>query len=685
MKTIKIRALQLTNFKGIRSLKLNEISDETFIYGHNGVGKTTIFDAFTWLMFGKDSSDRKAFEVQTLDAHNNIIPKIEAVVSAILDVDGERVELTRIMRQKWVKRKGSLEAEYTGNETVYEWNGVPMNASEFTSKINTIIDEKVFKMITNPAAFNSLKWQDQRSVLIDMSGNITDTDVAKGNDEFENLLKQLIGKSFDERKKEVKANILKSKKELQAIPTRIDEVERSKPEVENFEHLKTQLEIKAKEISEVNDQVSDKLKAQQADIDKQSEIQKEIHGIETEISNKKHELQQLASEDYNKALEKPRKIQRKINAIDADIRANDSAISNNNSRIGNYKNQIADFDKRIANLRKEWEDENAKQFKMDDEDCACPTCKRKFDASDIEDKRKDLQEHFTSNKNAKLKTLTENGQSLSGQKMTLQNNVSELEASVKDDELENKKLWETRSDLSEQLKEASIDKNQSEFYTEKIVLNKPFFESKQNEIKSKQKALNNRPKVDISELKAKLDTLNTERDSIKNRLQKEQQIEASNTRIDELSKEESNLAQAIADLEREMFTMEEFEKEKSTRIEQSVNSRFSLVNFKLFETQINGAEVPTCKALINGVPFSDANTASKINAGLDIINTLCMHYKASAPVFIDNRESVVELIPTESQVINLIVSKPDKTLRVSEVPMTYSEWEFAKKLETETV
>jgi hypothetical protein len=99
-------------------------------------------------------------------------------------------------------------------------------------------------------------------------------------------------------------------------------------------------------------------------------------------------------------------------------------------------------------------------------------------------------------------------------------------------------------------------------------------------------------------------------------------------------------------------------------LEQLVNDRFELVTFKLFETQVNGGETPTCKALINGVPFSDANTASKINAGVDIINVLCDYYKVTAPIFIDNRESVTKLIDSDSQIINLVVDPSKKKLKV---------------------
>ncbi|WP_142783392.1 AAA family ATPase [Changchengzhania lutea] len=689
MKTIRIKSLKLTNFKGIRSLELNELSKETFIYGANAVGKTSVFDAFIWLLFGKDSTDRKSFEVQRLDLKNNVIPKLEVQVTSILHVDGERVELTRIMRQDWTKPKGSLIAVLKGNNTVYEWNGVPMKASEFSSKINAIVDENIFKMITSTTAFNSLHWLKQRDVLIDMAGNISDIEVLDAISNIENKSEVLkltnvlnSSKSIDEYKKELNSKVLKSKKELQTLPTRIDEVERSKPVDLDFTKLKADLEIKTKAIESVNDKVSDKLKAQQADIDSQSVIQKEIHAIETEISNKKHEINQKASADFNESQNLPREIQRKIDAVDHEIKSNDSAISINNSKTSSYANQIGDLDKSIKDLRAQWEVENAKVFKMDDADCACPTCKRDFEASDIEDKKKDLQEHFTSNKNAKLKSITDRGQSLSGQKMTLENNLLELTKELGMLQESNKIAWEKRADLSEQLKASSTSKTQIEIYADLMNSEKLFFDSKTSDIATKRESLANRPKVDTSELKEELNRLNAERDEIKSQLQKEQQIEASNKRIAELSKEETQLAQSIADLEKELFTMEAFEKEKSTRIENSVNQRFKYVDFKLFETQINGGEVPTCKALIKGVPFSDANNASRINAGVDIINTLCQHYKVTAPIFIDNRESVSELIDTESQVVNLIVSKPDIELRVSDVPQTYEEYKLSKELQT---
>jgi len=93
------------------------------------------------------------------------------------------------------------------------------------------------------------------------------------------------------------------------------------------------------------------------------------------------------------------------------------------------------------------------------------------------------------------------------------------------------------------------------------------------------------------------------------------------------------------------------------------------VKFKLFNTLVNGAIEDCCEALINGVPFSSANKASQINGGLDIINALCGHYGIEAPIFIDNRESVNDILPCDSQIINLFVTR-DTPLRIENIEET---------------
>ena len=171
--------------------------------------------------------------------------------------------------------------------------------------------------------------------------------------------------------------------------------------------------------------------------------------------------------------------------------------------------------------------------------------------------------------------------------------------------------------------------------------------------------------VDLSELKNTKTEIQSKIDENKKLLVTNELIQKADERINELKTQEKELAKIISELELEIFLIEKFNKLKSDQLEKSVNKLFKFVEFKLFKTQVNGAEVPTCEALINGVPFDTTNTASQINAGLDIINTLCRINNVTAPIFIDNRESVTDLIPTESQIINLVVDPKQETLKLN--------------------
>ena len=166
------------------------------------------------------------------------------------------------------------------------------------------------------------------------------------------------------------------------------------------------------------------------------------------------------------------------------------------------------------------------------------------------------------------------------------------------------------------------------------------------------------------ELKIKYTDLNIKRNELQKELLKEDQITKAEARVQELQDQESALAQELATLEGNEFAIMHFTKAKVDAIERRINGKFKYVSFKMFDKQVNGGECECCDTLIKGVPFSDANNASRINAGIDIINTLCQHYNISAPIFIDNRESVTDLIDSDSQIVNLIVSPSDKKLRV---------------------
>lgn len=666
MNQIKIKSLKLLNFKGIRKLEITEFGTVTNIFGDNGTGKTSIFDAFTWLLFGKDSTDRTTFEIKTLDKNNNVIPKIDHEVTAIIEINNELVEIKRVLREKWVTKRGSENAEFSGNETVFFWNEVPVSSTEFSNKVSNILDEKIFKMITNPLAFNTLKWQDRRTVLIDMVGGVSDEEIASGNADFNALLSKLSNKSLDDYQKQIAASLKKMKAELKMIPTRIDEVERGKPEALNFNKLKAELVEAEKSLEKIDAQMNDKLEAEQGLIDQKRDIRNRINELEDQIINARRIARSEAKKLFTESSSGTNNLSAKLQEVQSELETADRGRDTLQQRKEAKLEEISGLKDRNKGLGIRWKEENAKIFEMPEGDCKCPTCKRELNAEDIDAKREELEANFNKEKRYSLESINNAGKANTESIKLLESEVETLTERINKGTDLVKKLMKSEAELNKELSKASTSylPSETEIY-EKLIKENNDLPTLQLSIDRLNEKATNLVQVDVSELNAKKQEVKATISKLQDQLYTEDQIKAADARIEELSQEERSMAQEIASQEREQFVIENFIKVKIETLEKRINSKFEIVSFKMFNTQINGGETETCDTLINGVPFSDANTASKINAGIDIINTLTNYYKVNAPIFIDNRESVVQLIPSESQIINLIVSEANKTLRVA--------------------
>ncbi|WP_234110190.1 AAA family ATPase [Chryseobacterium sp. R2A-55] len=667
MSKIILKKMTLINFKGIKNLSI-DFNENTNIFGANGTGKTSVFDAFTWLMFGKDSTDRKDFEIKTLDAFNMAIPKIEHEVSALVLVDGEEVSIKRILKEKWVKQRGALESEFTGNETLYYWNEVPLSQKEFQNKVSQILDESIFKLITSPTAFNALKWQDRRNVLIQIAGEVSDDELAAGNSDYEKLVSQLSNKSLDEYKKQIAATIKKAKDDIKTIPTRIDEVERSKTEPVDEENLNAEILAKEKLIESLDNQLQDKAAAYDEVIRKRNANQEKIFELKSKINAFEFNAKEKAKNEHRAENSKAVQLQNEIAEATAELKSAEAKRDTLADKRDTINLQIAKLEMLMADARTLWSEVNSRELVFSDLEFCCPTCKRDFEASDVEAKKAEMKENFIADKQNQLANISANGKAHASEKANLETELETLEERIaKGTEFIinlDKKINGLRADLLIENNQSKSVLNLDEVVDTMLATNIEYLELKR-EVAQLEALKFDLPENQNQQLKDEKAKINDEIAELRLLLNANVQIKNADKRINELMEEECKLAQQIADIEKEQYTIDNFIKLQTETIESRVNEKFSFVKFKLFETQINGAEVPTCEALINGVPFSDANTASKINAGVDIINTLCEFYKVSAPIFIDNRESVVDLIDSESQIINLIVSAGDRKLRVA--------------------
>lgn len=655
---IIIQTLTLINFKGIKELTVPFQADTTRIYGDNEAGKTTITDAWHWLLTNKNSSDEKDFNIKNT-VHREL-NRADHQVSANMIADGMAVELKKVFREKWSKKRGEEFPEFTGHETLYYYNDVPCSQAEYQKKIAELLPEEALKMITNPLYFNTgIKWQQRRNVLLQLAGPISNTDIldviatVTNKQAVANLTMVLnSGKTVAEYKREIGSRKKKIKDDLAVIPSRIDEVKRAVPLPADYVAIEAQIKAKGNQILNIDGSISDKNAHYQEEYKKLQEHHSKVNKLETRKNEIAFEVKsRLNNESSNRQIAR-NNVFNKITGIEQDLKSKELLLQSRTQA----KSELTE---RTAKLREHWNEVNESVLTFNEHQFECPTCKREFEAGDVTAKKQDLTTNFLENKNGELDKITERGRGLVGETTECDNMITMLSGKIDGLKVE---LENAKAELA-QFDDANNNGGQTSA-DEVLASNDEYIQVCASLSTLTSQAPIIKP-ADFTELNIQKAAIQSEIDALRKTLSTREQIEAAEKRIAELDSEEKSLAQQLADLERTEFLMEDFTKSKMDIMEARINGLFKEVKFKLFERQINGGEDETCETMFKGVPFSDLNTAGKIQAGIDIINTLSKHYGVCAPMFLDNQESVTSLPYTDSQIIKLIVSEPDKQLRVA--------------------
>ncbi|MCL1937234.1 MAG: AAA family ATPase [Candidatus Azobacteroides sp.] len=678
MKEVKLKRLELVNFKGIKKLEV-PFEQITEIRGANATGKSTIMDAFHWILFGKDAegnSDAK-FGIKTNDSNGLPIPKLDHSVTAVLEINGESVELRRVLSEDWVTPRGKAEPELKGNTTAYFYNGVPLKESEYKAKINAVIDEDLFRMLTNPLYFPRLDWKVQREMLLKIAGGVTLEETAAQREEFSELLLQLSGKSLAEFKAEITARKKKITEELSVIPVRIDEIVRATPEALDYAALEAEKEKLCRSLKEAEAALNDQTEAQRQEYAAVQEMQRKMNELRGKQQTVLFEARQAAQKAFyeknaarNEAEMKRHSLQTELNnlteSVQRDIEFSKASFRKNLLQIGELK-------RKVETLRNQWYAENAKEYS---ESGRCPACGQLLPEEERAEKRS-LFEEF---KNRELERINKEGRELNDKIQAFEKDNQRIKQY---EEEETKKLAQIKEE-----KNSEIDRLNKLLNDLPSVLpsaeiqggDLPEWNELQNQIDELSERLKNRPEQpDHTELSAQKLALAERLDGIKEKIALKNVIDSHAVRKSELLRREKELAQQKADLEKQEFKADRLVKEQMNEVERRVNQLFRIVRVKMFSQQINGGEKADCILLApDGVRFMDANSAEKIEMGLDIIRALCRFHGATAPIFCDNAESKNQFPTMESQMIFLRVTE-DKELTIN----TY-ENEYRKSVSGQT-
>lgn len=653
MKQIVLQQLTLRNWRGEkgRTTRFN-LDAPTSICGDNGLGKSRHFDAFCWLLFGKDSQDRKDFELRSYDEQHNVLHRCECSVEAILIVDGEELTIKREYKEQWVKPRGQVEEVFSGNVTECIWNGVPIKVNEFKTRVSeNIIDETVFKMITNPRYFTEkMKWQLQREQLLQIAGAKSDEEIASDNEDFKKLLDELNGKSLSDFRKEISSTKKRLKTELSEIQPRIDQTQKMMPEAEDWNALQSEIDKAEKEIATLTEQVTSIEKRNEAELEKDKQIAKDIHNLEMQrIQLEQDELTRMRKE-ADAANEERRKIERKIKEAHERLTQVSIERKQAETRRTHLKQQETDIEIKLNSLREKWRAVNASEYNGSD---ICSCCGQRLP----EDKIAEAHNIFAQNKAEQLRANNEEGKSLAAQRNLLTEELSTIEADEK---------------FAETVK--GIEQNISELYqqfdnhpTVHVPTSLEVSTSEMKELEAKVNDLRERMKKTeavenpVVQIEKERDTLYDSLTELKLRMRHRSAIDKAVAEIAALQSRGRELTQQIAEIEKREYIAVSFIKKRIEDCEQRINAMFKSVRFQLFDYTQEGNEFEVCIPIVNGTPYGVTNTAGKVNAGLDIINILCKFYKIYAPVFIDGAESVNHYMGIQSQMILLQVTQ-DKQL-----------------------
>jgi predicted nucleic acid-binding Zn-ribbon protein len=648
---IKLNSLSLKNFKGIRKFILDTQGGNVSICGDNATGKTTLADAFMWLLFDKDSSNRKDFEIKTLGPDGEPEHGLEHLVEAILELeDGNQIALKKVYSEKWTKKRGSATAEFTGHTTDHFIDGVPVKKKEYGEQIAEIADEQVFRLLTDPRYFNEvLHWQKRRELLLEVCGDVSDKEVIASQKAL-GALKDILGnRAIEQHRKVIQARRTEINREIEKIPVRIDEVKLHLPNINDITNekelmndiakLREELRAKQEELAQARagGQVAEKTKElrmlEGQMLDLQNKHRKALNG---KVGGKSRELSYMQSEIY--------KLKANINAKSDTIKHNETSIKS--------------LDEKMERLRSDWREENGKVFEFEQSD-TCPTCGQSLPQEQLQEAREKALAQFNEAKAEKLEAISTEGKRLKEMKTSMEENLSYVR----------RELEKTKTDL------VVLEKKETALKTEidAIMQGSQPVEATPEYIQLREQIEGIR--IEIAKMQADRNTavmavqkeVDSTTDAIRALEQAATKLQARKNglkRIEELKTEERKLAAEYEDLERQLYLTEEFIRAKVRLLEGRINSKFQIARFKLFNTLVNGGVEECCETTFNGVPYSNLNNGARLNIGLDIINVLTEHFNFAPPVWIDNAESITDILPTKGQQIRLIVSGKDKKLRI---------------------
>lgn len=644
-----LNRINLLNFKGIRDLEIEPDGADVRVFGDNATGKTTIADAWSWLLLDKDSTGAADFDIKTLvdgEPEHGLNHEVEA---ELVLPGGEVTVLKKVYHEVWTKRRGAADRELTGHTTDHFVDGVPVRKSEYEAAVAEIIDADAVRLLTDPSYFSEdMHWTDRRALLLDVCGDISDSEVIGADERLEPLRAIMEKRRLDDHRKVVRARRTEINRELERIPVRVDEALRDAPESEgNVKKLQ-----KAVEAADAALDAAREERSTVAAGGGLAEKRVQLREIEAAMQERRTALRHEHEQSYAE-------LRTRHSQAKADHAASQNKAEQLRTAVASVETRIKQLTELVQGRRERWRAIDSKTFYHDEPD-TCAACGQKLPEDEVEAARAKAESEFNQRKARHLKEIDREGQNLRTELDAEQEKLTDLEATLEAaEQTESTALTDERK-LAEQVEEATTSapaSGEDAEYAALIIQHDELMEDIEDSRTANAEALN---EIDerIVDLATAADDARASRDDAR-------RAERAAKRADELREQERELAAEYEALEKELYLMDEFDRAKARMLDAKINAYFDVARFRLFRVLVNGGLEPCCDVLKDGVPYgSGLNFGGRVQVGLDIIATLQDYFDCAPPIFVDQCESVTTLPEIDSQIIRLIVSEQDPKIRV---------------------
>lgn len=639
---IQLKQLRLENFKCHKALKLDFGGEDASIYGDNATGKTSVYDALTWLLFGKDSAGNgeKNIEIKPL-APDGSVKDHQAIteVEAVLLTDGEEITLRRTYQELWSTKRGEPEATYDGNTSDYFVDGVPCKANAYKARVAELVNEEQFRLLTTVSYFpDKLPWQKRREALFSLFGALTDLQIMETDQRFIPLMQSMGKLTLADFKKVVTQKRKGFMATRDEVPARISECEKTISDLSgtDFDGAEAQLSILNGRLNSLN--------AELLAIQQNTAVQRK----EIELKKVKLELESIERENtsYRKSQENAAP---SIAGLEAELRRARASADSARRSLDMYLLKIQRCDDQISTARERWKQIKAEEYSESD---TCPTCGQKLPQERIIDS----VHRFTEDKKRRMEHMVELSEGYKADKAMAQQEEQECRSCIQG-------FDNIAHEIEERIRKAKE--------AETVIADMPDYAKRKSAAQAAVTAigaeltkLQDDSASAASGLRSRMSEVKAEIDRVSGIAGLRSSYEYARRRIEELREDAKAAADNLSQLDKLLYLMEQFSRYKASFVEESINNEFRLAKFRLFREQANGGVEDRCDVVYDGVPYISLNNGMKINVGIDIINTLSRAYGVTVPLFVDNAESVTNLEKADCQVIRLVVSENDKELRI---------------------